>query len=64
MWELFLKVWYFLFVLPYILITEGYKKLKKFMNKHGYHPDWAYTLLAILFILLIIALFLQYGYRA
>lgn len=62
MWELFLKVWYFLFVLPYILITEGYQKLKKFMNKHGYHPDWTHILLVILIIALLLALLVEYGY--
>ncbi|MFZ3011695.1 MAG: hypothetical protein WA060_01695 [Minisyncoccia bacterium] len=62
MWELFLKIWYFIIVLPIILVTEGYERLKKFMHKHGYHPDWAHTVLAVLILALILALLVQYGY--
>ena len=49
-------------ILPVIIITEGYEMLKKFMHKRGYEIDWAYALLAILVLILIIVLFLQYGY--
>jgi len=62
MWELFIKIWYFIIILPIILVTEGYGKLKKFMHKRGYEIDWAYTLLAVLTLILIIALLVNYGY--
>jgi len=40
-------------ILPITIAQEGWAMLKKFMDKHNYHPDWAYTLLAILIIFLL-----------
>ena len=62
MFEIITKIWYMIYILPVIIITEGYEMLKKFMHKRGYEIDWAYALLAILVLILIIVLFLQYGY--
>ena len=60
--EIFWKIWYLIIILPVILVTEGYEKLKKFMHKRGYEIDWAYTLLAALILILIITLLVNYGY--
>ena len=60
--EIFWKIWYLIIILPVILVTEGYEKLKKFMHKRGYEIDWAYTLLAVLILILIITLLVNYGY--
>ena len=62
MMEIFWKIWYLIIILPVILVTEGYEKLKKFMHKRGYEIDWAYTLLAVLILILIITLLVNYGY--
>jgi len=62
MFEFITKIWYMIYILPVILITEGYELLKKFMHKRGYEIDWAYTLLAVLILILIIALLVNYGY--
>ena len=51
-----------IYILPVIIITEGYELLKKFMHKRGYEIDWAYTLLVVLVLILIISLLVQYGY--
>lgn len=63
MFEILAKIWFFLVILPFTILTEGYEMLKKFMTKRGYKPDWMYVLLTILIILLVILLLLQYGYR-
>ena len=63
MFEIVFKIWFLIAVLPLTIAQEGWAMLKKFMDKHNYHPDWAYTLLAFLIIFLFVAILLQYGYR-
>ena len=63
MLEVLFKVWWMIAVLPFLIAIEGYKKLKKFLNKHGYSPDWAWAWLFILIVFLIVLLLLQYGYH-
>jgi hypothetical protein len=63
MFEVFFKIWYIIAILPCYIAGEGWRMLKKFMKKHGYELDWAYTLLAILVFALIIILILEYGYQ-
>ncbi len=63
MWEVILKMWFLLVILPFCMIEDGYYRLEKFINENNYHPDWVHVLLAILGILLTIVMLLQYGYR-
>jgi len=63
MFEVLFKIWWMIALLPLLIVIEGYKKLKQFMNKHDYSPDWAWTWLVILIVLLIILLLFQYGYH-
>jgi hypothetical protein len=61
MGEIIQTIFYFIIILPFLILQEGYKMFKKFMS-HGrrwyYFP---YVLLGILVFLLIILL--MYGYR-
>lgn len=61
MWEIILKIWFFLAILPFTMATEGYNKLKKFLEKNNYKLDWVYVLLIVLVIFLIILLLM--GFR-
>lgn len=63
MGEIFSKIIFFIFVLPFLMLSKGYEMLKKFMSKHGYTFDRLYVLLAALILLLILVLLLQYGYH-
>jgi hypothetical protein len=63
MFEIIAKIWFFLVMLPFMILTEGYKVLKKFMTKRDYKLDWMYVTLAALILLLVILFLLQYGYR-
>jgi NhaP-type Na+/H+ or K+/H+ antiporter len=64
MWEIFLRIWFFIIVLPIILIQEGYKKFKKYLEKKGHPMDWMYFVYAALFILvLFLVILLAEGYR-
>jgi undecaprenyl pyrophosphate phosphatase UppP len=59
--ELIGKIWFFLFVMPFMIGQEAYAKLKNFLSKHNYKPEWMYILFIGLIILLIILLLA--GYR-
>jgi len=61
MWEMFLKVWYFIVILPILIFQEGWAMFKKFMDKRGLWWAFPYFLLAFLVALLII--FFAQGYR-
>lgn len=63
MWGIIAKIWFFIVILPYFIVQEGYEMLKKFMAKHGYHLDFLHVLLGVLILILIILLLLEYGYR-
>jgi hypothetical protein len=53
MWDfLTQKVFFFIAVLPVMMINEGYSRIKKFMEAHGYTFDWPHATLAILIIIL------------
>lgn len=63
MGEIIAKIIFFIFILPILILGEGYDMFKNFMAKRGYTLDWAYVTLAILVIILIILVMFQYGYR-
>jgi hypothetical protein len=63
MFDIILKIWYFVFIFPFFIAEEGYKKLKKFFARHGLNPDWAYAWLVILLLFLLVVIIFQYGYN-
>lgn len=63
MGEIISKIIFFIFILPFLMLSKGYEMFKKFMTRNNYTLDWAYVTLAILIILLVILLLLKYGYR-
>ena len=63
MFEVFLKIWYFIIILPIYLVKEGYEKLKKYMHKNNRTLDLNHTLYFVIAVLVIILLvLLAYGY--
>ncbi|KKT00523.1 MAG: hypothetical protein UV76_C0009G0002 [Candidatus Nomurabacteria bacterium GW2011_GWA2_43_15] len=62
MFEILFKIWFTIAILPFLIMIEGYKKLKIFLGKHGYTLDWTHVALAILITLLIVLLLIEYGY--
>jgi NhaP-type Na+/H+ or K+/H+ antiporter len=63
MFEAFLKIWYFIIILPIYIAKEGYEMFKKYMKKNNYSMDWIYVLYALLAALIIILIvLLAYGY--
>lgn len=61
MWDLIVKIWYFIFIFPIFIITEGYDMLKKFFSKHNMKPEWAYILLLVCVVMLLLLIFFGYG---
>ena len=56
-----MKVWFLVVILPFLIASEGYDKLKKFLEKNNYKVDWLYVMLGFLvFILVVLVLG---GYR-
>jgi hypothetical protein len=49
-------------VLPFLILLEGHKKLKTVLANHGYNIDWTHTTLLVLILVLIVLLFVKYGY--
>jgi len=62
MFEFLFKVWYMIAVLPFLILLEGHKKLKTVLANHGYNIDWTHTTLLVLILVLIVLLFVKYGY--
>ena len=62
MWEVFMRVIFGVFILPALMVHEGYERLNKFLKKRGWPQiDWFdMTLLGLLIILVILLL---NGYR-
>jgi|GEM_PF-5763221 len=61
MWDIIVKVWFLVVILPFLIASEGYDKLKKFLEKNNYKVDWLYVMLGFLvFILVVLVLG---GYR-
>jgi hypothetical protein len=53
--EIVAKIIFFLFTLPFLMATEGVKKINNFLEKRGLSKiDWAHIWLFIFIILLII----------
>ena len=63
MFHLLFKIFYFIVIFPILIIGKGYEVLKKIVSKQGLSPDWAWTWLIILTVLLVVLLLFQYGYR-
>lgn len=63
MFEILFKIWFLIAILPVLLVTEGYKLLKKFLLKHNIKLDPLYIVLFALIVLLLVLLLLKYGYR-
>ncbi len=65
MWDIWIKIVFFILVLPFLIFTEGYQMLKGYLTGKNYwggsRDSWIYTTLAILVLLLIILFFS--GYR-
>lgn len=62
MFEIVSKIWYFIIILPILILIEGYKMLKKTMSKKGNYLDkFLYLSIVLLIILLIITWIM--GYR-
>lgn len=63
MFQILFKIWYMIAILPVLIVTEGYKLLKKFLLKHNIKLDPLYTILFVLVVFLIVLLLLKYGYQ-
>jgi hypothetical protein len=61
MFEIVMKIWFLIAIMPLTIAQEGWKMFKKFMSKGKRWHYFPYVLLGILFLLLII--FLLLGYR-
>jgi len=58
MFEVFMKIVYFIFVLPIYIAQEGIAWCKKYMQKNHIKFDWIYILYGLIVILTIILLVL------
>ena len=61
MGELIGKIIFLLVTLPFMIASEAYHIVKKFITKH--HIDYLYVLLTILVIIFLILMLLRYGYN-
>jgi polyferredoxin len=60
--DILFKIVFLAFVLPLLILSEGYAKFKAFLKKHNYPWDWTYDLLLGLIVLIIVIFLLEYGY--
>ncbi len=63
MYEIVMKIIYFIFILPYLIFEEAWAMFKKFMDKDKKRWEYfPYFLLAIFVVLLVVLLFSGYSY--
>ena len=58
--EIFMKVWYFIAILPYLILSEGHVMLVKFLKKRGIEWDMWYSLLLVLLVFLVVLFFMGF----
>ena len=64
MMDVLMKIWFLIFVLPFIILQSGYLKLKDYLLKNHNISERSYTLYAILIALIIILIvLLSLGFR-
>jgi hypothetical protein len=63
MFEILMKIWFFIAILPLTIAQEGWGMFKKFMDKGNRWHNLPYFLLIVLVVLLIILFLAGYKYN-
>lgn len=62
MFQIFEKILFFLFVLPFLMIEKGYFMLNEYLEKRGLPKiDWMYVL--VVFLILVVIILWAIGFR-
>jgi hypothetical protein len=63
MGEILTQIWFFVMILPFLIISEGNAMFAKFLKKNGIYAHWDMIHLSLLILVVLLIVLLAKGYR-